>query len=121
MRDNFELIKNTLIENNKANSNNAEKLQIYLSGGGTKSTLWTQMLANILNKELYLVNTTEGAAYGAALLAGVGVGIWESVQKACQEVIVINQIINPEPSIAADYENLYQKFRQLYPALKPYY
>jgi xylulokinase len=121
MRDNFELIKNTLRDNNKENVINLERIQIYLSGGGTKSTFWTQILANILNKELYLVNTTEGAAYGAAILAGVGVGIWESVQKACQEVIEINQLISPEPSVAADYEKLYQKFRELYPALKPYY
>jgi xylulokinase len=50
-----------------------------VSGGGAKSNLWRQILADVLESELVTVNTTEGAAYGAALLAGVAAGVWPNV------------------------------------------
>ena len=53
--------------------------QVRVSGGGAKSPLWRQILADVMNAEMVTVNTTEGAAYGAALLAGVGAGVWHDV------------------------------------------
>ena len=58
--------------------------QVRASGGGTKSALWRQILADVLGVELVTVNTTEGAAFGAALLAGVGAGNWADVPAACR-------------------------------------
>ncbi|HJZ68084.1 MAG TPA: xylulokinase, partial [Blastocatellia bacterium] len=63
--------------------------QVRVSGGGAKSSLWRQILADVLESELVTVNTTEGAAYGAAILAGVAMGAWPDVEAACAEVIRI--------------------------------
>ena len=61
--------------------------QVRVSGGGARSALWRQILSDVMDVELVTVNTTEGAAFGAALLAGVGVGVWYSVDESCQAVI----------------------------------
>ncbi|MFN8512892.1 MAG: FGGY-family carbohydrate kinase [Chloroflexia bacterium] len=58
-----------------------------VAGGGARSALWRQILADVLGVELATVTTTEGAAYGAALLAGVGAGTWASVASACDATI----------------------------------
>ena len=60
-----------------------------MTGGGAKSILWRQILADVLDTELVTVNTTEGAAYGAALLAGVGAGAWPDVDAACEATIQV--------------------------------
>ena len=61
--------------------------QVRISGGGAKSPMWRQLMADVLDAELATVNTTEGAAFGAALLAGVGAGIYDSVSSACEAMI----------------------------------
>jgi xylulokinase len=96
----------------------AEIKQVRVSGGGAKSPLWRQILADVLNAELVTVNTTEGAAYGAALLAGVGVGTWPDVDTACQASIKVTGSTKPQPDVAAKYGQYYTQYRQLYPALK---
>jgi xylulokinase len=109
LRDSFELMKSaglTAIN------------QVRASGGGTKSPLWRQILADVLKAELVTVNTTEGAAYGAALLAGVGVGAWPEVEAACESCIKVTGSTKPQPQQVATYEQLYAHYRQLYPALK---
>ena len=93
--------------------------QIRASGGGTKGTLWRQILASALEAELVAVNTTEGAAYGAALLAGVGAGIWPDVASACKECITITQSTQPDDSQMRAYRQAYPIYQALYPALKP--
>jgi xylulokinase len=93
--------------------------QVQISGGGAKSALWQQILADVLNTELVTINTTEGAAYGAALLAGVGIGTWESVESACRDSILVTAQITPDASRAAHYAQLYETYRALYPALSP--
>jgi xylulokinase len=109
LRDSFELMKSAGL---------AEITQVRVSGGGAKSPLWRQILADTLNAELVTVNTTEGAAYGAALLAGVGIGAWADVDTACQASIKITGSTRPQPETAARYEQVYAEYRQLYPALK---
>ncbi|MCQ3974230.1 MAG: xylulokinase [Anaerolineae bacterium] len=109
LRDSFELMKSAGL---------AQITQVRVSGGGAKSSLWRQILADTLNAELVTVNTTEGAAYGAALLAGVGVGAWPDVDTACQTSINITGSTSPQPDTAARYEQVYAEYRQLYPALK---
>lgn len=93
--------------------------QVRASGGGTKGALWRQILASVLNCELVTVNTSEGAAFGAALLAGVGAGAWPDVLTACDHTIRITGQTLPLADEVAIYQQGYQIYRELYPALKP--
>jgi xylulokinase len=90
--------------------------QVRVSGGGAKSQLWQQILADSLGVELVTVNTTEGAAFGAALLAGVGAGIYSSVPEACQQMISLTRSTPPSGDQAA-YQDIYPQYKALYPAL----
>jgi xylulokinase len=92
--------------------------QVYASGGGTKGALWRQILASVLNAELITVNTAEGAAYGAALLAAVGAGQWSDVQTACKSCIKLTGSTSPDPAQVEKYEQGYAVYRDLYPLLK---
>jgi len=87
------------------------------SGGGARSKLWRQIQANVYNLELETVNVTEGAAFGAALLAGVGTGVYSTVEQACQRTIHITSKVQPEREKASLYEKYYKIYRSLYPAL----
>jgi xylulokinase len=93
--------------------------QVRLSGGGAKSSVWRQILADVLGAELVTVNTTEGAAYGAALLAGVAAGAWHNVDTACAQTISISDRISPDAQSVATYQVVYEHYRNLYPILKP--
>ncbi|HEX7333675.1 MAG TPA: FGGY-family carbohydrate kinase, partial [Pyrinomonadaceae bacterium] len=93
--------------------------QVRLSGGGAKSSLWRQILADVLDAELVTVNTTEGAAYGAALLAGVAGGIWPNVDTACAQTISVGDRIAPNAQSVETYKVVYDHYRNLYPTLKP--
>ncbi|MGC8874138.1 MAG: xylulokinase [Chloroflexia bacterium] len=92
--------------------------QVRASGGGARSPLWRQILADVLGTDIATVLVTEGAAYGAALLAGVGAGIYPSVEEACQKVVHIAGTTSPgaDREVYADY---YPRYRALYPALAP--
>jgi len=109
LRDSFELIRSVGLTHVN---------QVRVSGGGAQSSLWRQILAGVLNVELVTVNTTEGAAYGAALLAGVGAGVWPDVDAACRATVKLTGSTAPQPEIVARYEQSYALYRQLYPALK---
>ncbi len=93
--------------------------QVRVSGGGARSSLWRQILADIMQTELVTVNTTEGAAYGAALLAGVGAGNWVTVPEACTATVQVIARTVPQPETARSYQEVYAQYRELYPALKP--
>lgn len=92
--------------------------QVRVSGGGAKSPLWRQILADVFNSELATVNTTEGAAFGAALLAGVGFGRWPTVEAACDATVRITDRVSPNEEAALRYESFYEIYRGLYPALR---
>lgn len=110
IRDCFELIRSSGL---------GEIEQVRVSGGGGKSELWRQILADVLGAELVTVNTTEGAAYGAAILAGVGYGVWSDVDKACANLIKIKDRVTPDPGRAGFYDRMHGYYKSLYPALKP--
>jgi xylulokinase len=93
--------------------------QVRVSGGGAKSALWRQILADVLGAELVTVNTTEGAAYGAAILAGVGCGAWPDVETACSNLIRIVERVSPDPERTAFYGLVHDQYKGLYPALRP--
>jgi xylulokinase len=92
--------------------------QVRVSGGGAKSDLWRQILADVLESELVTVNTTEGAAYGAALLAGVGADVWPDVDTACAETIRVGERVSPAVANVSRYAGLYPQYQLLYPALR---
>jgi xylulokinase len=93
--------------------------QVRISGGGARSAVWRQIIADVLQTELVTVNSVEGAAYGAALLAGVGIGIWPDVEKACAAAVETTSRVTPQVEMADQYQACYNRYRQLYPALKP--
>jgi xylulokinase len=92
--------------------------QVRASGGGARSPLWRQILADVFGTEMATVNVTEGAAYGAALLAGVGAGVYPSVLEACKAVIRVTDRIQPGPATTV-YADYYPIYRSLYPTLAP--
>ncbi len=109
LRDSFELMKAAGL---------SQVGQVRLSGGGAKSPLWQQILADVLNVELATVNTTEGAAFGAALLAGVGAGLWPTVDAACEACVAVTGSTPPQPDTAATYGTFYAQYGDLYPTLR---
>ncbi|TMF48821.1 MAG: xylulokinase [Chloroflexi bacterium] len=93
--------------------------QVRATGGGAKSPLWRQIIADVLGVELVTTNAQEGPAFGAALLAGVASGIYSSVQQACEATIRIVERTLPQSDKSVAYARAYEQFRALYPALKP--
>ncbi len=87
-------------------------------GGGATSPLWRQMLADVYGCDVRTVASEQGPAVGAAILAGVGSGVYSSVQEACSRVIRTNPPEQPNGARSAAYEKYYRVYRQLYPALK---
>jgi len=110
LRDNMELISNAGL---------GEIRQVRVSGGGARSPFWRQILADIMDVELVTLNTSEGAALGAALLAGVGVQVWGSVAESCAAVIHTSDRTTPNPAAVQVYQQAYPLYQGLYPALKP--
>ena len=92
-----------------------------ICGGGAKSSLWCKIIANILNLKVERIAVEEGPALGAAMLAAVGCGVFPSVEEAAQAIVQVVDVIEPEPELVEKYQDRYQTFRQLYPALKEIY
>jgi xylulokinase len=93
--------------------------EVRVSGGGARSALWRQIHADLLGVELTTVNVVEGAAFGAALLAGVGTGVWPDVDAACAATVRVTGTTMPRPEVSAIYDAHYSLYRCLYPALRP--
>jgi xylulokinase len=108
LRDTFEIFREL----------NVPVETIRLGGGGARSSLWRQIQADVYGHEVEMVDAEEGAAYGAALLAGVGGGIWPSVDAACAAVVRVADRVAPEPVNQSLLDKQYQSFRRLYPALR---
>ncbi len=92
--------------------------QIRASGGGTASPLWRQILADVLDAEIATVSTTEGAAYGASLLAAVGAGWYRTVEDVADALIEVTPVASPGPDVGR-YAEAHASYRELYPALAP--
>ncbi|MGB5875628.1 MAG: xylulokinase [Bacteroidota bacterium] len=107
LRDSLELAKELGVE----------AREIRASGGGARSALWRQIMADIFGTEITTVNVTEGAAYGAALLAGVGSNVFGSVDEACKRVVTTTGSIRPGASQGI-YDSYYKRYRALYRALE---
>lgn len=91
---------------------------IIAGGGGAKSKVWRQIQADIFNLPVFTTNTEESSAYGASLIAAVGIGIFSTVEKACQEWIKKKNETIPNPQEVELYEKVYRVYHSLYPKLK---
>jgi xylulokinase len=91
--------------------------RIRLGGGGARSPLWRQIQADVYGRAVETVAADEGAAYGAALLAGVGAGVWRSVDEACDTLVHAAGETQADATTARLMDERYAAYRQLYPAL----
>jgi len=91
---------------------------IRLGGGGARSPLWRQIQADIYGRAVEIVEAEEGAAYGAAILAGVGAGMWSSVDAACHAAVRVASRVNPQPASVATLNASYSAFRRIYSATR---
>ncbi len=92
--------------------------RLRLGGGGARSPLWRQIQADVYAHEVEIVEAEEGAAYGAAILAGVGAGAWKNVDEACDAVIRVAHRVRPVPENCTVLQRNYQTYRRIYPALR---
>jgi xylulokinase len=109
IRDCFELIKEVGL---------SQSSELLVSGGGAKSNVWMYIIASVLNSKLITLKTTEGAALGAAILAGLGTKIWADITEVVEIVVKQNRITEPNLNDVEQYEKQYQIYKELYPSLK---
>jgi xylulokinase len=109
LKDSFSLFAEMKVPVNK----------VRLGGGGARSDLWRQIQADVYEHEVEILTAEEGAAYGGALLAGVGAKFWGSVEEACDAVVSVQTRVRPDAKAAAVINQQYESYRKLYPALKP--
>ena len=89
-----------------------------ICGGGAKSPLWKKIIANVMNLKVDVIESEEGPGYGGAMLAAVGCGEFGSVEEAAEKLVKVVDTVEPEEELAAKYEERYQKFKKIYPAVK---
>lgn len=109
MRDSFEVAKSLGIPITRTK----------ICGGGAKSPLWKKIMANVLNISVDVLETEEGPALGGAMLAAVACGVFENVEAAAAKIVRVVDTVRPDVELAAKYEERYQQFKQIYPALVP--
>jgi xylulokinase len=90
---------------------------VRLGGGGARGAVWRQIQADVYGRAVEVLAAEEGAAYGAALLAGVGAGAWPDVDTACESCIRVAKTIEPDAAARTVYEQGYAMYRRIYPAL----
>jgi xylulokinase len=91
--------------------------RVRLGGGGARSPLWRQIQADVYGYDIDIVEAEEGAAFGAAILAGVGAGAWPSVEDACHTIVKVASSGSPSPEGSAVMRERYEAYRRIYPAL----
>ncbi len=92
-----------------------------ICGGGAKSPLWKKMIANIMNLKVDVIESEEGPALGGAMLAAVGCGEYPDVETIAGKLVKVVDTVEPEEELVAKYEEKYQKFKKIYPAVKGLY
>lgn len=108
LRDSYEIAKSLGVDVSRTSIN----------GGGAKSQLWCQIVADIFNLKVDKINSEEGPAFGAAILATVGCGQYDSVREACDKLIKVVETTEPNPENVEKYNGRYEIFKGLYPTLK---
>ena len=92
-----------------------------ICGGGAKSALWKRIIACVFGVPVSILTVEEGPAYGAAILAMVGLGEYPSIEAATSAIVKVKDTVIPTPALTESYEEKYQRFRKLYPALKDFF
>lgn len=108
LRDSFEITKKLGVQIDR----------IRINGGGAKSPLWCKIIANVLNVKVDKINSEEGPAFGAAILAAVGCGKYATVEEAAGKLIKVIESTDQEPEVVELYNKRYEVFKDLYPSLK---
>ena len=111
MRDSIEIMRELGVEVS----------QVRATGGGAKNSFWIKMQADVFNTEVVTISSGEGPAFGAALLAGTGAGIYSDVAEAADEIIKPVETCEPDPANSKIYEEFYNIFKETYPSLKDIY
>jgi xylulokinase len=94
--------------------------RIRLGGGGARSALWRQIQADVYRQDVETVAADEGSAFGAALLAGVGIGMWRTVDEACEATVQADVTASPDPSAVSTLNARYLDYQEVYPALRTF-
>lgn len=92
--------------------------EVRLTGGGARSAVWRQILADVFHAPVATLAVDEGPAVGAALLAGVGVGVFTSAPDACRRAVHVSGVTSPDPRTRTRYDEVYDLYQQLYPSLR---
>jgi len=108
IRDSYEIVR----------SLGTEIKRTKMCGGGAKSPLWREILANVLNLKVDILSVEEGPALGTAMLAAVGCGAYDSVEEIAEKIVRIRTTVDPDPAIVSLYDERYRVYRSLYPRLK---
>ncbi|WP_186429594.1 xylulokinase [Clostridium sp. BSD9I1] len=108
LRDSLEILKSLKVS--------VEAVRV--TGGGARSNLWRQILADIFGVKVQVINSKEGPAYGAAILAAVGCGLFKSVDEACEKLITVTDSLEPIAENVERYNKYYKLYNELYPKLK---
>jgi xylulokinase len=111
LRDSIEIMKGL----------GARMEQVRLIAGGAKSPFWRQAVADIFGLQIAIPKNTEGAAMGAAILAGVGVGVFGDFFETTERILPIASSVDPDPKQHEQYNEIYSHFVKLYPALKGHF
>jgi len=91
--------------------------RVRLGGGGARSALWRQIQADVYGRAVDTAGADEGAAYGAAILAAVGIGLWSTVDAACDALVRGTAETSPRPDVVALMHEQYEAYKRIYPAL----
>jgi xylulokinase len=108
MRDSLEIVR----------EQNVAVEEIRATGGGAKSTFWRQLQADIYGAEICIINSDEAPALGAAIMGGVGAGIWGSIPEACDAIIKVVSRTHPNEERRKQYQEYYEVYRSLYPQIR---
>ena len=95
--------------------------EMRVSGGGAKSPLWKQIIADVMNQAACTMNAEQGPAFGVALLAAVGCGEFKNIEEACKATIEVTHKTAPQRTAVKTYDRSFEIYRSLYGALKQTY
>ena len=92
---------------------------LHATGGGAKSRVWMQMKADVMNVPVTALNTSEAGATGSAMLVGVALGLYPSLEAAAEKMVKVREVFRPRPEAHEKYEAVYQRYKKLYEAVRP--
>src|SRR5690625_928995 len=95
--------------------------KVHLGAGGSQNKVWCKMIADVLGQNVSLLENRDGSALGAAILAGTGVGIFDSIKSAVESIVKVNQYIMFDKTKNEDYKKLFKGYQEVYQSLNYYY